>query len=274
MRSIFLKALLSSVRNGFSAVGACWTFFEITDHYIPKVGQLLKGNIGIMIFVFAVSASATFLRGVWVSVTCTIGETKITIKPGNIIRKKDGSIVVGINNQRKTGLKELAENSIHWQLVKKYGENKFKELFRKANVIQKVLFKETIDNKHFIFLCMSDVENGIARTTKQQLEGALKILFENQDQFDVFNKRIYFPILGTGGGGIGLSKQDTIKLEISLFLDHLRKKTAESIERIDELNIIVYWKDINQIDWEELETWLEMYKSYCMDCAAKEISQA
>ncbi len=63
-------------------------------------------------------------------VTCTIGETKITIKSGNIIRKKDGSIVVGINNQMKTYQKDLAENSIHWQLVKKYGENDFKELFR------------------------------------------------------------------------------------------------------------------------------------------------
>ncbi len=45
-----------------------------------------------------------------------------------------------------------------------------------------------------------------------------------------------------------------------------RNQPDEHIERIDELNIIVRRKDINKIDWAELNTWLQMYKSYCMDC--------
>ncbi len=270
MRKFLLKALLLAVKNGFSAVGACWAFLEIFDYYYPEIVGPIKDNIWVMIFAFAVIAFATFLHCIWVKVVCTIGNTKIVIKPGNIIRKKDGCIVVGINSQKETHEENLAENSIHRQLVKKYGEDVFLDLFANAVFIQEVFFKGQIRNKHFIFLCMSDVDNGIACTTKQKLQCALKTLFNNQTMFDVFKRKIYFPVLGTGGSGIGLSKQDTIKLIKNAFLDCQCKKADERIERIDVLNIIVHWRDINQIDWAELNTWLQMRKNYCMDCERKE----
>lgn len=269
MRNRWIKALGSAARNAFSAIGVFWTGMEIWEHYFPDSAEPVSGNVWIMIGIALATASITFVKKMKPKVVHTIYGKKIVVKPGNIIREKDGAIVVGVNNQMETRMESLAENSIHQQLVRKYGQRKFDRIFSQEKSAAEgsyPFFGGAIGKKRFVFLRMSDVEEGVASTTKQQLGRALELLFANQREIDILNHKAYFPVLGTGGGGIGLSKQEMIKFEIEAFLDFQRHKNDMSIDRIQRLIIIVYWKDMNQIDWKELDTWLGTYKCYCAEC--------
>lgn len=268
MKNIFVKAIICAIRNGFSSVGIFWSCFEILGYYFPTWAQLVGNHVWVMISVFVISALITFICQIRVKVTHTICGKEIVIKPGNIIREKSGSIVVGVNSQMMTGEGELAENSIHHQLVRKYGQPALEQLFSQAKSKNGdyPFFRGTLGNKRFIFLCMSDVHNGVASTTKQQLGQALSSLFENQKEVDIHKRKIYFPVLGTGGSGIGMSKQEMIKYLIESFLDFQRNKTDVSIDRIEQFNVVVYWYNMTQIDWKELNTWLKTYNDYCLNC--------
>lgn len=268
MKNRWIKALVSAARNAFSAIGVFWTGMEIWEHYFPDSAEPVRGNVWIMIGIALVTAFITFIKKVKPRVVYTIYGKEIVVKPGNIILEKDGAIVVGVNNQMETRMECLAENSIHQQLVRKYGQREFDQIFSQVSAADEKLpfFGGAIGKKRFVFLRMSDVEEGVASTTKQQLGQALELLFANQIKIDILNHKAYFPVLGTGGGGIGLSKQEMIKFEIEAFLDFQRHKNDKSIDRIQRMTIIVYWKDANQIDWKELDTWLGTYKCYCAGC--------
>lgn len=78
---------------------------------------------------------------------------------------------------------------------------------------------------------------------------------------------MYFPVLGTEAGGLRPSKQDVIKLIIDSYLNFQKNSKEESISKIKIMKVVVYWKDIFEINWIELKQWLENQKNYCSNCS-------
>lgn len=170
----------------------------------------------------------------------------------------------------KTLRNRIGKRSIHAQMIDIYGQDKMNKIFREGKDqidSGKNFFCSEMDKKLFVFLCMSDIEeDGAARVTIEQLKNSIDSLFLNQNYINVLERKMCFPILGTGAGGVCMEKEEIIKLIIRHFVNFQKGLSSTSTQKIDELNIVVGWKDIGKIDWEELKEWSILFCEYCIEC--------
>lgn len=274
MGKLLLLIFKDIVVAGFSAIGIMWTFMEIMESYFPnsRIVTNNKDNILILVIPALLSIVCKFIYifKFELQAKSKIKDFKIVVKFGNILNCKDGVIIIGVNNQLSTEKDKIAKGSIHRQMVDKYGQDKMIQVFRDGK--QKIkgnvkYFQEEISGKDFLFLPMSDINNSGAVSTKTStVRIALDNLFVNQESLIAPNNKIYIPIIGTGAGGLHPSKQDVVKIIIESFLSFQKGSDEEISSKIKTVNIVVYWKDVFQIDWIELSKWLENQKDYCWNC--------
>lgn len=273
---IFLQLILAAC----SGIGAAWSVLEVARHYAGNYVKLQNflNNVFILFFAAFIGAAIKAYQIYRDSkLKYKIGNTTITVEQGNILRRSKGVIVVGTNCQLETRLDQIAQKSIHYQLVEKYGEDAFKPCFeawreeRKACEAGGFPWQTwrtvKIKKREYLFLAMSELSApGAAKTNQEMLRKTLYELFASQQRLALPDKRMYIPVLGTGAGGMQLSYQETVKEILKCYMEFCLNITKETVSKIRELHIEVYRKDRAEIDWAELKFWLQMQRDYCADC--------
>lgn len=271
-----LKRLKSILTAGMSVIGGLWSVITIAEVYYPDywLVKLCGSNIFCLIIPAAVVMVLSLIGQIVKIFFLGIkyDNVRVGIRVGNILNKSDGVIVVGVNNQFITDENKIGKTSIHNQVVKQYGQDKIAEIFNKNNkaeVRERLFFQERIDDKEFLFLLMSDLDdNGVASTTQEQIGRALDSLFNNQSRLRLPHpqKCIYLPVLGTGETGRFRVDNKDIIFIISKFLQNEKREADVGQRKICKLYVVVYWKDIVKVNWDSLHGWLKLMQTYCIEC--------
>lgn len=198
----------------------------------------------------------------------------ITLVVGNIFKEKGAKIIpTNTTFDTKTEGEFISEKSIQGQFQKKYYKNNLEDFNNliasklKGIPIEKVLIRKKSKNKQyaigttikveqegerFYFLAIADVnEYGKPNSNFENL----KLSFAKAWEFiseQGHMEPIVMPVLGTGRTGVNVSRQDVIKEIIFSFVATTRENKIS-----DELKICIHPKDIKNIDFIELQEYLE-----------------
>lgn len=274
MAKLFISKVKDLAIAGFTGIGLMWTFIEIMEKYFANLPIVKENKDNLLVLLipalFLVLYRLVYILLIESKVKCEIRDLKIIVRVGDILKCKRGVIVIGVNNQLNTDEDKIAKNSLHSKMIGKYGQDKMKEVFSKGK--KKVnndirYFQDEINGKSYLFLAMSDINDfGAVSTKGSTVRIALDSLFFNQENLIALNNNIFIPLIGTGAGGLQPSKQEVIKMIIESFLIFQKDSDEEVSSKIKSINIVVYWKDVFQIDWIELRQWLKNQKTYCLNC--------
>lgn len=270
----------------FSGAGVAFSAIEVIGHFWEQ-SVVFDRYIDTPCFVIVCSilAGVIQLRAcLKKEIVHCVNHGKIVVcKSRDILRKKSGTIVVGVNRQLETQEEKIDRSSIHGQMIKKYGQDKMQEIFDNGKLQMRdgtrLFFNGKIKNKHYIFLQMSDLEDEcLAVADKQQVAEAVDNLLRNQQRAIIEKQRLYVPVLGTGAAGVSLDRMEMIRLlaqRYSEFLSQLdrEKRTGvsdgrrDAVNRINEFCIVTNDRDI---DWQRLETCIKSIGKDCRFCNCKD----
>ena len=281
--AFLLKTVRDSCSKGFSIVGVVYSLLKIIHEILPSVSLAPDINLSLLLLVFFVAFFSSFVLEVWTfyfqEVTITHTDKSIGIRFGDILKKTDGSILVGINNTLEYNIEKIGKDSIQYQLSKKYGSSWMMQLFESEKEKNKDIqntdhiypYGYTFDGvspdrkQHFVFLVMSGLEsNRVPGTMPSYLTSAIVKLFSTND-FRCINNRLYVPALGTGRVALPLSKQNAAKNIVHIFT---RNTSAESTS-VHDLRIIFRWHSYKKIDMVSLYKDIGSYARVCCKCPSK-----
>lgn len=260
-----MKILWNILKKYCVIVGGLWTAMEILVAVFSQnpVIENLHNNIILytilpLLFVMVLLIHEFRLKE-------NFGAKSIKIHYGDILKCKNGSIVLGINNQGISESRSINKDSIHWQLIEKYGEKKVSRAIQNSsNDI--IMFKPEQDEKEFLMIKMSDInEYGVAEANKVQVREAIHKLFWNQQGYDVINNTLYVPLLGTGAAGVITSKLEMIETIIKEFICFQKDKNAQR-DVIMCLTIVIRWRDLVAVNPDKVAEILKQYIRYCTQC--------
>ena len=200
-------------------------------------------------------------------------------------KKSKGAILVGINDKLECTESEVAEDSLHWTLIRRANQQRgnsnaptwIEKAFSKAKRdAKKNGFKEADgrysngyafvaedDEEHqFVFLVMSSLPaSGAATTTMKTVCDALDKLFTNT-KIAISNNRLYAPPIGTGRARLPNDKQE---MAVSMAAAFAHAKTQGSLP-VHKLVIIFRPKRFFQINMEKLYQRIKMCAQICSGC--------
>lgn len=282
-----MKRIISLIKEylgtSMSFIGTTWAIIGIVEHLfigtpsaellqIEKWILLSVGFATLLLHIFI-----DFLKFVFFSYKTESG-MNIQIRVGNILKKTNGSILVGINSQLNTDPAQIGANSIHRQLIDKIGREKVEKAFAEkkatlasANAPMGDTFPIKDDSQLFQLLVMSELSStGSPSTNNQNLYLALSSLFMNQCNLEVLNKRMYIPLIGTGDADCQLSHADGAKLIAKAFILSKEQVNENKPWRIRTLVITIYWKDFFTCgvlsQWGRLGDEIKMIEKTCRNC--------
>lgn len=264
----------------FFVIGGAWTALEIIE-VIPFKQEIIDAVEGASFVILLIVGIAGWIGKLIYSFcqmffqTYPKGDKTIRIRIGNILDRTNGNIIVGVNEQLITSPGELGPSSIHMQLTRHPGWRSYlEEIFeeQKEKVArgdaENCFFQKFLGDQHIIFLPMSNLhDQQVVTTTTNMVSDRLEKLFSNQGQLRIKNQTVYCPLLGTGEAGIHLSKEETIKMIVRIFIRCCENMTSDSADKIKHLEIVVYWKDIGEINWMSLNQELKFIICNCDKCA-------
>lgn len=251
------KLLCKYICKIASAIGITWTIIDLVNNLCDtplNVDEEKK----IILAVALVSAILILLYYVFKSMffTCKLEkrDIEIRVRVGNILRKRKGTIVVGINKALSTNPDKIGKGSIHEQLLIKYPDNElinaFAEEERKLieegkNASMGYFFKWSKGKQDFLFLVMSDLEHSQAPSTQREdIQLALQLLFNNQKKLPILNGHLYLPLLGTGASAVRMPRTSVMELIINEYIVARARSDNQNPNRIKTLEIVIFWKDL------------------------------
>lgn len=253
------------VKRYCALVGGLWTAMEILAAAFQDNATICSLHNNAWFYVLVPMLLAVIISASQFRFKEKIDTKSIEIRYGDILKCKGGSIVLGINHQGISDLSSISAGSIHGQLMKKYGEDEVKAAIQ-ADKDDIVKYKPERTGQDFLMIKMSNInEHGIAESSDKQVREAIHKLFWHQHQYDVVNNTLYMPLLGTGTAGINLSKQDILQTIIKEFIC-MQKDKSILRDVISHLVIVIYWKDIDDINPEKAVECLKRYSKYCSKC--------
>ena len=277
----FVWDIIRNTLNKFVAfVGAIWVIIEIVGNFNPGVEELQKNGRFIMggaVFITAIIMIKYMKDYYWHKIKIPDTDARICVKIGDITRGKKGSRVVGINNKLETSVASIAKNSIHEKIIKEHGEEiiqeKFaagKQKFEEVSGSQEYNFGDAfsceVHKKHYIFLVMSELNSPTHPTVgKEQLLEAINRFFHNQDGIEIDQGILYFPVIGTGAGGNCMSQKEVICEIVRQFVLFI-KREGNRTNRIKDLNIVVWRKNLHSIDWDNMVKEVDAVVAACGNC--------
>ncbi|MGE4274210.1 MAG: macro domain-containing protein [Desulfitobacterium sp.] len=276
----FLRLCFSTF---FSILGGCWLIIEIVNTIFPNKVPIV-GNPHFLL-VPSLILSIIYIVPVTFCITYRVdGHDKIIkIRIGNILHKKNGTLVVGTNDSLSTDLDLVGSGSLQAQVTKLIGqeaiENQFSEAKRNFNVSQDGRYsfglcfegRAVRDKKvrfckkpySFLYIIMSSLTAGQnANTTKEQLTRAIKQMFVQTSKLNIKDATIYCPLLGTGTANVDLPKQTVAEILISQYIAHCRENGCN----IKSFIICIHWKDLQHIKLNDLRRTCEQMVVTCSNC--------
>ena len=286
--------LVFVLKYGFMVLGGYWTLVEILASENIHPPTWLKAPW----FVLYVAIACTiiyYLRSFFHTIHIENSDCELSIRPGDILKAKNGTVVVGINDTLSYDEKEIGKTSIHYQLMhSEYKKNIENELTKaqnklKATSANSIATEEAGDaqaeevlakygelypvtdkewDRDFVFIVMSHLEEPqlpLAQQSKvvtvdlPKLREAIEVLFENNGKFVVKNNTLFMPLIGTGAAGAEIEKEKLIKWIACAFCAHRPTHCHE----INRLIIKVRWKDYFKLSIRELTQTLDWIAKDC-----------
>lgn len=268
-----LKPIGKSLMTTWSVMGFIWTVLEMADQIFvtSTTVDAMRQNAYVLIvpaFFAGLVRLIIQIHKEFFMHYC-IGEKRINVCFGDILKKKDGDIIVGVNKDLKTDINEVAKGSIHYQLLEKDSSDEVKKIFENFKKINKGehFFQGSVGGRNYIFLIMSSLNsNGIANTSKKYVEESIRELFYHQERIIADNNMIWIPLIGTGAAGNNFSKGDTLVEIVKIYLKFCADKRADKCDKIHSLNIVVSRKDAKFINWTSVQAKLELLINECSTC--------
>jgi hypothetical protein len=279
----FLRLCFSAF---FSILGGCWLIIEIVNTIFPNKVPIV-GNPHFLL-VPSLILSIIYIVPVTFCITYRVdGHDKIIkIRLGNILRKKNGTIVIGTNDGLSTDLELVGSGSLQAQVTKLIGQEAIADQFseaKKNSAIsedgkypyglcfegravrdKKVRFWTPSQKPYsFLYIIMSSLTAGQnANTTKEQLTQAIKQMFVETRKLKLKDATIYCPLLGTGTANVDLPKQEVAKILISQYIAHC----SENGCNIKSFIICINWRDLQHIKLNDLRRTCEQMVVTCSNC--------
>lgn len=271
----FWKKVLGA---GLSTTGALWTATQFCEAYFPD-NPLLMEICGEVSYIIIPSVCIAVIYGVFLLkdryyISCSISDKQIIISPGNILRKKNGAILVGVNNELITNPALIGRKSIHREIVRRYGEARISEEFRREKELrqrqgelrQHDFFTMELDGKQFIFLIMSRIQMPeVPATSKAEIQKALNDFLNSHTDIRIDSNRLYCPLLGTGASDVNALADEMVDLIVREFVKFLKQNHGD-MNRIKDFRIVVYWKDFFRVDWKEIRRKVDCLMENCQEC--------
>lgn len=284
MRSIF-NGFINILKQGFAAAGFVWTLAEIIEGIFPDFNietesirfVIIMAFSAVIVFQLASLAAGFLFFG------CDIKnrEGRIKIRIGDILNKKNGSKVIGINDKLQNSIDTIGPNSLHSQFLRRYPQNDLDRMFSEAlsseaengRVSMGKTFRCPMGDEEYLFLVMSELEAEKAPSTERRyLRTALESFFRNQSKFEIKDKRLYIPVLGKGSAAMrNLDYFDTIKMIAGEYV-YSQCIYPNSANRIEELVIVLQLQDLFRmgcmsfVKMKKLQSDIRHMSELCSDC--------
>lgn len=263
---------------GFSTTGALWTATQFLEAYFPD-NPLLMEICGEVLYIIIPSICVAVVYGIFLLkdryyIRRSISDKQIIISPGNILRKRKGAILVGVNNELITDPALIGRKSIHREIVRRYGEEKIAEEFRREKELwqrrealrEHCFFTRELEGKQFIFLIMSRIQKPeVPATSKAEIQNALHNFLASHTDIRIDSNRLYCPLLGTGASDINASADEMVDLIAREFVKFIKQNQGDT-NRIRDFRIVVYWRDLFRVDWQEIRRKVDCLMENCQGC--------
>lgn len=275
--SFWLKILYQVVKMFWIIIGGVWTLMEILKTVFSNNQFIRDCSTNIWILLIPAILLST-IYGIYTIYSkffpvYKFDDKMLCIKIGNILKQKNGNILIGINEQLETSKDKIGVQSIHMQLLKENQKNeqqikKSFDEFRKKNPGKRHgFFQADIGGKKCIFLIMSTIERPKAVSTSAgRIYEELISLLNGQEHLSINNHRVYVPLLGTGEAGVRMPKDAMILLIVSAFLRSCVNTNDKHTDKIKQVNIIVHYKDVWDINWYEVDKKIKILVEGCRNC--------
>lgn len=275
---ILLGAIYRQIAASCSVVCFVYSVHEILQKTI--VNYSFQFSFSKLVFVFGASFVILCIRSVskLSRKKYMIPSTNmaVSVRIRNILKCKDGSILVGTNDSLTYDLDKIGENSIQAQLTKKYGGNWIKDAFEKEKQKEEYKNKGRVPygyiftvpspsgNHQFIFLVMSRLEKDKVPTASfQDITESLDKLFASETAFSCKNHRLYCPLIGTGDTSLLYSRETIARMIAQKFVHKDRKDTAN----VQELVITFRLHTLKNLNLLQLIHDIEFMSRNCSNCS-------
>lgn len=259
----------------FGAVGAWWSLLQGMELIHTEVVPWLRSPlVGLCLFVAVALATLFFsLFGLlWRIVRLKNSNRTLRVRVGDILKTRDSSILIGVNDALTCQRKQIGFHSIHRQLLNIDNEDRVETAFEderkkpeNANLI-KFPYGYTFctelhgDQAHYIFLVMSTIEeHQVIDTTPADLRIAINTFFANAKHLPVKNGGVTLPMIGAGSADVEMEEESIIKMIACAFITHKPK----GCKQIRNLTVKVRLRDLKRINLARLERDLRWMAGNC-----------
>lgn len=284
LASLLYPFILDMINTAAKAIGIVWSLLEIgsgtlksMEKFELKVIYIVAPAVLAACWSLYRSIRQYFCHEVKIPHSEQRQGGVIAVSRGDLLKKTDGSMLIGINDELKTRPDEIGEGSIHQHLALKYKDvieerfNVVKETFNEKGIgpcyDMGTAFDWTRGDSSYIFLVMSsmhDASHAIAST--KNLKKAIYAFFHNQTNINIKNKTLYCPVLGTGPGGIPLPPERVIIELCRQFVLYKTSSAETGSDRIRRLEIVVWPPDARNMDWNDMLRHLDSIVYTCRGC--------
>lgn len=243
------KVIFGDLKASFAILGTIYSFYSIfkeTSTVVDKLNFDFKLSVEILIasYVFFCIRSACNFFFMRFPIMSPESDKSISVRIGNILGMNDGTILIAINNDLIYDPKKIGSDSLHNQLIKKYGYNWMKSIIDE----EKQKPKSFVGNKYpygysftataphpknkflfnrkqqeFLFLVTSELQrDGVPTTSPKIIYESLNKLFADSNSFRLKNNRLYVPLIGTGFSALPYSRQLIAELIAFCFINNIK----------------------------------------------------
>ncbi|MBO4305952.1 MAG: hypothetical protein J5890_02065 [Clostridia bacterium] len=282
----FIRELWKAVGRGLYSIGAAYSIFNIVKALLDaSMGQ----NNPVKSFEAWMAYVPFALGFIWYALKLCfnmffkkhgISDSRKTVgvRVSDILKCKRGTILVGMNDTLCCDMSVIGDNSIQYQLLKKYRKKYGTEWMESACEKERRKFKEgehvpmgytftvkTPDNNmDILFMVVATFDgNNMPESSEQDVRNALKKLFAASD-FRCVKNTLYMPVIGTGRLGLPISKQKTAE---NIAFDFIKSDCSTNKSKaIYELIITIHPASLKDINLYKLHEKIKHFAQYCNDC--------
>ena len=271
------KKLFAILVKCFSLVGAVFSTGEMLQKIAPNSPLAFSLSFTGAVIVFGVSLAffvgLELYRLFFQRIPIPNTAKYVSVRFGNLLRRKNGTLLVGINNTLTYDEAQIGKDSIHSQLIRKYGIKWMRNVFEaeKKKTGLKVypagyaFSAEAPDRRAYLFVVMSELKNPQVPTTElEQVRKVVQGLFASDD-FRCRNNRLYSPILGTGSAGLQNSQKDVAE---QIAFEFVCADAAHSAA-VHELVLVFRWRNLSKVDLAALRRSIQQIAERCRVCGRK-----
>lgn len=272
----FLKKLYRIAAQSFSVVGALYSFSEMLRQLAPGSALAFpftwRFALGLFLASLAVFTAWTVYLHFFQTIRIPNTDRTVCIRFGDILRRRKGRIVVGVNDTLSYSASQIGSKSIHNQLIRKFGIAWVQRVFERqkqadprARYPYGYCFSANApDGRLFLFTVMSELTaDGVPTTQLAGIRQVIHTLF-GSDSFRCENNRLYMPLLGTGSAALQFSKQ---QLAEQIAFEFIRSQNGVC-SAVHELVIVFRWRDYAKVSLEALKAGVRQIAARCADCPA------